>query len=358
MTLTTPQGLDFDLLSELLFEYSSIEATVLYGSVARGDIESHSDIDLLLLSSEGRKLSLLDGLRTRLESRFDKLSVTIYSKRELAFLSAAKSLFLLHLSREGIILFDKRGFLRDLLHDFRPKLSYKLDFEKSLQLVDPLRSAVCGAPNSLHRLSYLYSLFRVFGVYLLAERGIYEFSKSRMVQLLCDSFPDKRQPIQMLSRLRLLNSNFFVGGLLGLGPNCPNESLPEAVNALGSMIRISLGVEPVSYSRAVDFFEGEAAGRSRGLDYRLRTWFLLLAYDGFNLYCKQARRRELCDLAESSLLELTLADGPDPIVRTALETIKYIHRYPLKYFLDEESKISSQIACYLLRGISDLVGGD
>jgi predicted nucleotidyltransferase len=357
MTLTVQHDLDCQLLCELLLEYSSVEATVLYGSVARGDIESHSDIDLLLLCSEGRKLSLFDDLRLRLESRFDKLSITIYSKRELAFLSAAKSLFLLHLSREGKILFDKLGFLSDLLRDFQPKPSYRPDFEKSLRLADPLRCAVWGAPNNLHRLSYLYSLFRVFGVYLLAERGIYEFSKSRMVQLLCNSFPGNRQPIQMLSRLRPLNSNFFVGGVPGLEPNNFSQSLPEAVKALGSMVGTSLGVELLSYSRAVDYFEAEVGGRSRGLDYRLRMWFLLLAYDGFNLYCKQACRKELCDLAENSLLGLTLADGPDPIVRAAQETIKYIHRYPLKYFLDEESKISSQIACYLLRGINDLVGG-
>jgi len=83
-----------------------------------------------------------------------------------------------------------------------------------------------------------------------------------------------------------------------------------------------------------------------------------LAYDGFNLYCRKVGRKGLMNLAETSLVDLTQVDGPDPIARAARETIKYIHRYPLKYFLDEESKISGQIACHLLKEMSDLVEKD
>lgn len=356
MTTTLQQRLDFALISELLLEVSSIEATILYGSVARGDVETHSDIDLLVLcDAESRKLPLFANLRAELSSRFSKMSITIYSRRELSFLRSAKSLFLLHLSREGILLFDKTGFLADLLRDFEPKVSYKSDFEKSLRLVDPLRTAIQGAPNDFHRLSYVYSLFRVFGVYLLADYGIFEFSKSRMVSLLCQKFPDRTEYVEALSSLRQLNSNFFVGGQMGRQRDHLRNALPETVNALGSMIGTSVRIKRVSYARAVDEFEAAVSGRCRGLDYRLRMWFLLLAYDGFNLYCRGAGMDELCDLAEPSLLKLTETDGPDPITRAAMETVRYIHRYPLKYFLDEDSKISGQIACYLLRGISDLL---
>src|SRR5260370_27319597 len=130
----------------------------------------------------------------------------------MQFLSKTKSLFLLHLSREANLLFDKKGYFGNLLATFTPKDSYKEDFLKSIALVDPLRSQVYGAPNQLHRLSYIYSLFRVFGVYLLAEDGIYEFSKERMAKLLSASFPSLVDEIHGLSRLRPLNSNFFTGG--------------------------------------------------------------------------------------------------------------------------------------------------
>jgi hypothetical protein len=67
---------------------------------------------------------------------------------------------------------------------------------------------VCPAPMPL---SYVYSLFRVFGVYLLALKGEYEFSKSKMVLSLSREYPNSRLAVLTLSELRTLNANFFAG---------------------------------------------------------------------------------------------------------------------------------------------------
>ena len=164
-----------------------------------------------------------------------------------------------------------------------------------------------------------------------------------------------RYSIEMLSTLRPLNSNFFDGGTGESRSDRPTHSLDESTCALGSLIGAALDLRRVPYKVAVDEFEAQVGSNFRGLDYRLRTWFLLLVYDGFNQYCLQTGLKELTSLSESSLAQLIDADGPDPISRAAHETIAYIHRYPLKYFLDENSKISGHIACHLLHGISDLV---
>jgi predicted nucleotidyltransferase len=195
---------NIDDLRQLLSANPSLDAAALYGSAARGDFEAHSDIDVLLLCSS-RKSKVFVEVKELLCGLFERLSLTVYSRRELRFLESVGSLFLLHLSKEAVVLFDRSDFLTRLLANFEPKSSYRRDFEASLRLLDPVRIVVQGAPNNVHRSSYIYSLFRVFGVYLLAERGVYEFSKTRMSRLLVDAFPTQRGNIALLAALRPLN---------------------------------------------------------------------------------------------------------------------------------------------------------
>ena len=100
-----------------------------------------------------------------------------------------------------------------------------------------------------------------------------------------------------------------------------------------------------------------ANGRPYRLDYRLRTWFLLLAYDGINLYSKENRQRELSCFGEEPLLEILSSRGtPDSVQRAASLVIEYLRNYPLKYFLLEDSKISATDACSCLYDLCRLRG--
>ncbi|MFZ0737234.1 MAG: nucleotidyltransferase domain-containing protein [Candidatus Acidiferrales bacterium] len=353
--MTTQELLKVDLesLHQLLITHSSVDAAALYGSVARGDIERHSDVDLLLVCRASRKLPAFLDISKVLDGCFHRLSLTVYSERELKFLHSASSLFLLHLSREAVLLFDRNDFLKPLLADFQPKKSYSQDFQKSLSLMDPLRIVIQGAPNNLHRLSYIYSLFRVFGVYLLAENGIYEFSKSRMVRLLVDRFPDQKESVELLSTLRALNSNFFTGGLAARDEDEARKSVLQQTNALASLSRVEMDVVPMPYEKAVHSFDEALGERDRALDYRLRMWFLLLVYDGLNLYCSKVGSKPLTSFSEPALRGLVDSESPEPVCCAVGETISYLHRYPLKYFLSEESKINARNARAILHGISD-----
>lgn len=353
MTTHTLQAGKLQTLEDIVRSYESIDAAALYGSVARGDVEHHSDVDLLLVCQNQRKLPVIESIQRELGSMFERLSVAVYSHRELNFLNAARSLFLLHLSREAVVLNDRSGFLRELLAGFEPKKSYHADFEKSLALMDPLRVQVRDAPNNFHRLSYIYSLFRVFGVYLLAERGIYEFSKSRMVKLLCLDFPYAVDAVEVLSGLRILNSNFFTSGGFGSGSEgaYPGGSLLDYAEALQRVAGVPLFVSDVSYEEAVSDFLIASERQTRGLDYRLRVWFLLLVYDGLNLYCRSTGREPLIGFRNGPLMELR-DSGASPAIRAAAgDTIDFIRRYPLKYFLEEEERISPNRARRVLEDI-------
>jgi predicted nucleotidyltransferase len=352
--MTTQELLKVNLesLRQLLSTNFSIDAAALYGSVARGDIESHSDVDLLLVCRDSRKLSAFLAVQKTLKGCFKRLSLTVYSERELKFLHSVNSLFLLHLSREAIVLFDKNDFLNLLLSNFQPKDSYHLDFQQSLRLMDPLTTVIEAAPNNLHRLSYIYSLFRVFGVYLLAENKIYEFSKSRMVRSLIERFPHQQWSVELLSMLRVLNSNFFTGGIATGSKEQTGRSVLKEASALASLTGVEMDVVPVPYEGAVGSFDEALGERTRGLDYRLRMWFLLLVYDGLNLYRSKVGSEPLTSLSEPALREFVGSENPQPISHAAEETIRYLHRYPLKYFLSDESRISAQTARSILYGLS------
>jgi predicted nucleotidyltransferase len=340
-------------LTEALGDNSFIEAAALYGSVARGDAECHSDIDLLVLCHPGRKKVVLDFVESTLSREYRKLSVALYSHKELTFLQQACSLFLLHLQCEAKILFDHSGFLRSLLSSFQPKSSYHADFLASLSLLDPLRTRVLNSPNELHRISYVYSLFRIFGVYLLAEKGIFEFSKSRMADCLSQEQPNASQAIGVLSGLRPLNANFFSGQTPSAHQNWVEDlsSLPAYTYALSQLLNTDIPLAEKPYQEAVDDFAREVR-HLRCLNYRLRTWFLLLVYDGLNLYCHRADVPTLTSFKPRSLLRMASSQSPFSVATAAKQTLEYIHDYRLKYFLCREAKIKADRASDVLRSLA------
>jgi predicted nucleotidyltransferase len=341
------------LLAEVLEQTPAVEAAVLYGSAARGDMEPHSDIDLLLLCSSGHKRVVFDSVHSVLSREFEKLSLTLYSHHELRFLKRAASLFLLHLQREAEVLFDRGNFFGDLLGDFRPKSSYRTDFLESLALLDPVRTKVSRAPNNLHRLSYIYSLFRVFGVYLLAEKGIFEFSKSRMATLLSVEYPYSGQFVDALAELRVLNSNFFAGGTKSLAPGWlrTDKALLSSVSALSRLVSAPVTVIERRYGDAVAEFAA-AVGRCQRLNYRLRTWFLLLAYDGLNLYCQSFERPTLTSLRPEILEDVLSYHPPSAVVILTEKVLECTRDYRLKYFLHNDAKVSAVRAIDSLRALA------
>lgn len=353
MTLSIAASHARTLIAEVLKDIPLIEAAALYGSVARGDVEPHSDIDLLLLCHSGHKSALFEIVQPALSREFTKLSLALYSHRELKFLDRASSLFLLHLKREADVFLDRSGFLGSLLSDFRPKPSYRADFFESLALLDPLRTRVANSPNDLHRLSYVYSLFRVFGVYLLAARGIFEFSKSKMAACLSREYPRACEAVEALSGLRVLNANFFSGGSPSQAPEwlSMDNALSPYASALAELIDTPVLILENSYTEAVAEFIA-AAAPFRGLNYRLRTWFLLLVYDGINLYCRRADIPPLTSFQPECLEKMLSTRLPSPLASAARQTLGHIRDYRLKYFLNKDAKISVERASDTLQSLA------
>lgn len=118
---------------------------MLYGSRARGDAGTDSDVDLLVLSGEPRE-PYQDG----------PVSVTVYTPKQLRRMCEAGSLFALHLVMEGQILDDPSGILRETLETYRAPVSYRALIDEvtaAAKILDLNTAQIAKNPVGLTRLA-------------------------------------------------------------------------------------------------------------------------------------------------------------------------------------------------------------
>lgn len=154
---------------------------VLYGSVARGDDDALSDLDLLVIHDHnyvGREISL------------PSASVVHYTWDEFAEMSSYGSLFLRHLRHEGrIVGSDRQGSilyrqLLDTLPYYRRAMSDLGSFE--LAISDSEHALHQGGTSVEFELASLATVMRhcaILGSYLL---GSEVFTRTGAVDLCCD----------------------------------------------------------------------------------------------------------------------------------------------------------------------------
>jgi hypothetical protein len=106
-----------------------------------------------------------------------------------------------------------------------------------------------------------------------------------------------------------------------------------------------------AYSEAVEEFI-LAAASTQGLNYRLRTWFLLLVYDGINLYCREARIPTLTSFDPECLERMLSRHLPLSVASAVRQALSQIHDYRLKYFLNKEARIRADVATETLVALS------
>lgn len=102
-------------------------SVAVFGSRARGDADSCSDKDLLVVGGPTR-----EPIEHALSGR--GWEVSGWSWEELASLAADGSLFVLHLSRESRVLHDPQHQLRDLLSSFTPRADYDKELDDAIKL--------------------------------------------------------------------------------------------------------------------------------------------------------------------------------------------------------------------------------
>ena len=180
----------------------AVEAVCLFGSVARGDDDEWSDIDLLVVGTDARvtRRDLVATLPPRL--RDTRLSLLYYTADDFDRLRQ-HDLFVEHFRREGVVLYDRTGRLTDVLADIHTAgTTLTAELERELEKLESYDDLSRFDQNLLFCLSHLYAIGKSVAILELAKDGVFEFNRERAFQALLGRRPEKAREIDAIVRLR------------------------------------------------------------------------------------------------------------------------------------------------------------
>jgi predicted nucleotidyltransferase len=197
-----PTMQDAKVIVRLLVEaFPTIDAVLLGGSVARGDADEWSDIDLVVVASDP-DLSLAV-LRKALSEDKDRVSLIYYPTSSFRKLYEEHALFIAHLQREGVALYDPKDLLKDLLgRPFVPVVDVAGEIQVYRARLAPYTDPRRFNNNFLFCLSHLYSIGKGVIMLGLAKRGVFEFNRENAFGRFAKLNPDLATVTNSIARLR------------------------------------------------------------------------------------------------------------------------------------------------------------
>lgn len=181
----------------------AVEAVCVYGSVARGDATSGSDIDLLVVGDGSELSGRL--LRTLVPTEFHHLrpALTFYTKDELEVLLSSRVSFAAHLANEGHILFDRDGALKRMFiaHSAKP-LAVDEELEYQLRRLRSFEDTSQFNGNFLFCLAQLYVIGKAVIMLILAGAGAPEYNKDRAFEVMARMHPELSADLEQVGALK------------------------------------------------------------------------------------------------------------------------------------------------------------
>jgi predicted nucleotidyltransferase len=191
------------VLARTLKSEREVVAACVLGSVARGDDDPHSDLDILAVIDDASDNALLQRTRGRVPASLSGHPVQVRAIRRghLADLVERRTLFAAHLAREARVVFDRK---RDL------KRARRL-FERDPR-VDESPAELRGRLGPYEELSWcrghyviclsdLYMLGRSGAMLALAKQGIFRFGRRDVFAQHSLLFPELSSAARTLSAL-------------------------------------------------------------------------------------------------------------------------------------------------------------
>jgi hypothetical protein len=233
----TPTIRDAEDLTHLLVSaFPTIDCVLLCGSVARGDANEWSDIDLVVTSSDA-KLTTAE-LRMALPKNGDHVSLMYYPTSAFQKVVQQRPSFVAHLKKEGMALYDRLGLLQSFL---KQPLVSRADVAEEIRAYRAKLEAY-NYPrrynnNFLFCLSRLYSIGKAVIMLDLAKSGVFEFNRESAFRRFADLNPDLAEQVEKVSQLRPFYSlvNGREPGPLPFSYHSAATQMQEAVNAIESL---------------------------------------------------------------------------------------------------------------------------
>jgi len=143
---------------------------LLYGSFARGDFSSESDVDLLTLI-KGHSYKAV----------FNKINISYYNRDKLIEMATSGSLFVFHLNRESRVLTDEDNLLSDIIFGkFILKQNYFEDIRFGKTLLNDIFSKYDDIDNYAYANSKVSWCLRTIYSGIGADQNIALFSKEKI----------------------------------------------------------------------------------------------------------------------------------------------------------------------------------
>lgn len=193
---------DAEEIARLLVKtFPGIDAVLLCGSVARGDADEWSDIDLVITGSDPNLT--LARLRKALSERDDRISLIYYPTPVFQKLYNERALFIAHLKKEGVALYDRLNLLKTLLsRPFVPVVDVAKEVKAYRAKLAPYKDPRRFNNNFLFCLSHLYSIGKGVIMLGLARHGVLEFNREAAFQRFASLNPDLARETKKVARLR------------------------------------------------------------------------------------------------------------------------------------------------------------
>lgn len=189
------------IASLLVAKFPNLEAIFLCGSVARGDADEWSDIDLVVVASEPD--TILASLWEVLKGQEDRISLIYYPMSLFLEKCRTGDLFIAHLGKEGIALFDPRSLLQKVSPQVLPEqVDVSVEINAYLAKLAPYRDSRRFNNNFLFCLSHVYSIGKGIVMLGLAKNHSAEFNRKAAFERFAELNPDLAGDVDKVVRLR------------------------------------------------------------------------------------------------------------------------------------------------------------
>jgi predicted nucleotidyltransferase len=217
---------------------TAIRGALLFGSVARGRSDEDSDIDVLAVGVDPQVTGR--ALRSELPARLKRwrLSLQYMTRDQLVRLFDIGPAFTEHLRREGVILYDRDGILREIMTS-PARRSMSIDDEISMQLgrLRPLSQWAQYNGNHLACLAHLYVIGKSVVILALLRAGIAEFDHRIIFSAYRNNYPDRGGDVEIVRKLQAF-SRIIAGRPCEL-PFCYRDAEDHARAAVAAIYRLA-----------------------------------------------------------------------------------------------------------------------
>lgn len=171
----------------------NVEEIYLFGSVARGDDDEYSDVDILIIINEctdDEYIEYKEQFANILEVPLDWIS--LYKESKIRKMYDNGSYFLWHIKKEGIRLFSRCNKLNNLLKTLPKYKGIKEDLEQYLEILNDVKKELESEDICVnYELAVLASLVRNTCIAIAYLNNRYDFGRESVIISCIEEYPQK-----------------------------------------------------------------------------------------------------------------------------------------------------------------------